>query len=320
MDKLAYTIASLNRRAQLASMVKSAKFSWEMNDEEKARAADYTRRIQESTPARTTASPDSWWNQAKGAAHGTLTNGGIGLVRAAQAGVDMAAWVPRTVDSYFNGALLNIDHGRGLTGRGFAWLDRKADQAATWLAKKSKIYDYEHNLDNTWVKDYNRKLRTAADIVGTIGGYINPKAIGKGILNPKKAVQGISNALRNFKPSWKGAGRFIKNNWLSSLLLGYYTKQELMNPNGAQAQLRANEDRMDFMPVSRWRSYDPTGTEANIMGGAATPEEYRRYLMPQYPPATPTGEYTWEHGQPYRNGRPIPVTPNGTTSNDTFKK
>lgn len=312
MDKLAYTIASLNRRAQLASLVKSAKFSWEMNDEEKARAADYTRRIQESTPTRTTASPDSWWNQAKGVTYSTLANGGIGLIRAAKAGTDLVACLPRMADAYFNGQVLNIDQGRGLFGRASAWLDRKADQAVTWLAKKPVVYNYEHNLDNTWVADYNRNLRTGADVVGSLVGYLNPKAL----LNPKKAVTSIVNS----KPSWKGAGRFIKKNWLNTLMTGNYAKGELLNPNGAQAQLRANEDYMRTLPVSRWRTYDTTSTEANIMGGAATPEEYRRYLMPQYTPPTPTGQYTWEYGQPYPNGRPIPGAPHRNTSNDTSKK
>jgi hypothetical protein len=311
MDKLAYTIASLNRRAQLASMVKSAKFSWEMTDEEKARAADYTRRIQESTPTRTTASPNSWWNQAKGAAYSTAANGGIGLIRAGQAGIDTLWYLPRIADQCFNGNVLKIDRGQGLFGRANAWLNRKVDQAVTWLAKKPEIYNYEHNLDNTWVSGYNRKLRTGADVVGSIVGYLNPKAL----FNPKKAVTGILNS----KPSWNGVGRFMKNNWLNALMTGNYAKQELLNPNGVQAQLRANEDYMRTLPVSSWRTYDTTSTPANIMG-APTSYEYRHYLMPQYPPATPTGNYTWEYGQPYHNGRPIPGAPPENTSDDTTKK
>lgn len=281
MHRLCTTIYRLNKQAEaraLSSLVKSAKFSWEMNTAEKAKADAYQQNIAQNTPTRTNASPNSWWNQAKGLGIGLTSAGLSTALRLAQARAHMWGFVPEFVDRNINGRIWGVDNGRGYFGRWIAKGDRWVDKQVHGLRQWSKNYDYANNLDNTRIGKVNRAISgKGADIVGNVVGWVgNPLSIPKRILS---------------NPSWVGKIADLS----MTGFFGHQAYKSALHPEGGQAQLRANEEKMNRMPRETWNTYDPTGTPENITQGAYTPAEYRKYFLPQYTPPSATGTYKWPY-------------------------
>lgn len=304
MDKLAYTIASLNRRAQLASMVKSAKFSWEMNDEEKAKSKaisdKFKKQLDDNTPKRKGEEKGFAGRvrqQLGGLGRGALSTLGVTGIRAGQNLFELATWIPSLGDKLIFGSL-GVNNGRGFLGEPLAWLNRYADKGVHKLRNWSHNYDYENGLTSNWVGKLNRAANGGfADAIGAFIGWGGVGGAAKNVLK-----NGTKKLLAD-----QGKKTISK----SSLLFGGLGATSSLFSDGRDKQLREAERKLWTRDPSTWNTYDPTGTRYNIEEGAYTPEEYAKYYLPT-PKASYAGKfwypYTWTHkglGTP-KQVRPFP--------------
>lgn len=289
MANLQSIIYRLNKQAEaraLSSLVKSAKFSWEMNDKEKAevKAQEDAEERKRNIPKRREFTPtgDRWQDfktrvgqQAKSLGIGAANTLGITGIRAAQGGLELALWLPKLGDKLIFGSL-GVNNGRGFLGEPLAWVNRYADKAVHKLRSKSQIYDYENDLSNTWVSKLNRAAQGGfADAAGSFIGYG-----GLGALTLKGLLRDPHAKIKKLPLLFGGFG-----------VAGALT-------DGAHKQLRENEYSLWKRSPATWRTYDPTGTRTNISEGAYTPEEYQKYYLPAAPTAY-SGRYyhpwAWTH-------------------------
>ena len=254
---------------KLAEFGKSAKPLYEMTPEEKQKATEATKKYYDKLYANAPKKkyvykrPESFketlqqkWDRLgvnlKSFGRGLASAAGVAGVRAADSLAGFVGWPGTIVDQMVLGGLLGIDHGRGLTGRYFNKLHRKADQVVHNIRNWSDKYDQENGVDG----GVNRFMNgVAADAIGSFVGYgglggLMAKGLGGKLLSTGFGGLGAYDAV---------TGKL----------------------EGRQKQLRDNESSIRRLPL-QYRVYmDSTSTPWN-RENAPTKHEYQQHNLPTY--------------------------------------
>lgn len=252
---------------KLAEFGKFAKPLYEMTPEEKQKATEaknkYYDKLYADAPKKKHVykRPETFketlkqkWDRLgvnlKSFGRGVASAAGVAGVRAADSLSEVVGWPVTLADRLVLGGVFGIDHGRGLTGRYFNKLHRKADKVVHDIRNWSDKYDQENGVDGGVNRFMNGVM---ADSIGSFAGYggfggLISKGLGGKLLSTGFGGLGVYDAVTG-------------------------------NIEGRQKQLRDREAYMRSVPL-QYRVYmDPTSTPWN-RENIPTKSEYQQYNLP----------------------------------------